>query len=104
MLVFSKEKAQASLAQFAEHQTFNLRVAGSSPAGGFFSYGLVVRITAFHVVGLGSIPRKRLWSHSVVVSTWLFESHIPSSNLSGTYVLRNKASVAQWIRRPPSKR
>ena len=30
------ESMNASLAQSVEHQTFNLRVAGSSPVGGIF--------------------------------------------------------------------
>ena len=69
---------QASLAQSVEHQTFNLRAAGSSPAGG-------------------------LWFHSVVVITADFEFANRSSNLRGTFsFFEIKAPVAQWIRRQTS--
>ena len=43
----------ASLAQSVEHQTFNLRAAGSSPAGGFTE--LTAKL-AFYAVDVGSNP------------------------------------------------
>ena len=57
----------ASLAQSVEHQTFNLRAAGSSPAGGSIRF------------------------HGVTVSTLDFESNNPSSNLGGTFFFK-----ARW--------
>ena len=54
----------ALLAQSVEHQTFNLRVAGSSPARGLFiSDSIVVSIAACHAADQGSIPcrRDRRW-------------------------------------------
>ena len=60
----------ALLAQSVEHQTFNLRVAGSSPARGLWSLGQTLNDT--------------IWSYSVVVSTSDFESGNLSSNLSRT--------------------
>ena len=47
----------ARLAQLVERTAFNRMVVGSSPTVGTLRYGLVVRITGFHPVGRGSIPR-----------------------------------------------
>ena len=45
------------LAKMVERTAFNRMVVGSSPTVGTIRYGLVVRITGFHPVGRGSIPR-----------------------------------------------
>ena len=60
----------ASLAQSVEHQTFNLRAAGSSPARGF-----VIHRTLNDVI----------WTHSSVVEQLTADQSVPSSNLGGSF-------------------
>ena len=48
----------APLAQLVEQRAYNAKVGGSNPPWSTnFRYGPVVRITRFHRVGRGSIPR-----------------------------------------------
>ena len=65
----------APLAQSVEHQTFNLRAAGSSPARGF-----VIHRTLNDVI----------WTHSSVVEQLTADQSVPSSNLGGSFVIWSK--------------
>ena len=82
------EKSEALLAQSAEHQTFNLRVAGSSPAKGFIETHTAISELSYFENKPNVFRKKKLlgtmaeWSKAVDLSSTIFGC--AGSNPAGT--------------------